>query len=216
MRPLRAILVPVLLAAATAPGLAASRHSPGPSPAPVPTAVPVVIFAAVAPGATTSMTPLLWRRLLTDYVGGRPAVIEDDADSPDEARCRGAHGFTQCARGSTARPDLPGWRAIPRAAMESSGLSCATASPASCSPARVAVESDPLAPAKPGTPKATRSGCGSARARRTRSRTAARPVAGSSRSKAASRWSSAAGRSPTSQVLHAVADAQGLPARRSS
>ncbi len=212
MRPLRALAVTVLVSAAAAPAGAALRRA-GPTPAPAPTAVPVVIFESVAPSAAGSMTPALWRRLVTEYAGGHPVVVEDDADAPDEARCRSAHGLYALAARFEGAPYLPGLARDPARHYGIVRLVVRNCITGVTLPARVsAVDGDPLATRKLGDDEgnAERLWERSARAALGRGpllRPVARIVAIAGNVALIERSGSFA----DDQVLHAVADAQGLP-----
>jgi len=212
VRPLRAFAVTMLVSAAAAPAGAALRHG-APASAPVPTAVPVVIYEAVAPSASGSMTPALWRRLVSEYVGGRPLVIEDDAEAPDEARCRSAHGLYALAARFEAAPYLPGLARDPGRLYGIVRLVVRNCITGTALPAHVAaIDGDPLAARKAGDDEgnAERLWERSVRAALGRGpllRAVARIVAIHGNVALIERSGSFA----DDQVLHAVADAQGLP-----
>jgi hypothetical protein len=64
-----------------APAPAAPRGVPG----------PVLLVTDVGDGAQRTMPAAVWRRLATEYLGGRGVTAEDGTALPDDARCRAAH-----------------------------------------------------------------------------------------------------------------------------
>ena len=210
---LRVLAVTVLLSAAPAPAGAAARPSGGPPAVPAATAVPVVIFVTVAPSAARSMTPALWRRLVTDYVGGHAAVVDDDADVPDETRCRGAHGLYALAARFEGAPWLPGLARDPARSYGIVRLIVRNCITGAVLPGRVtAVDGDPLAARKPGDAEgnAERLWARSVRAALGRG-PLLRPVARIVALRGNVALIERSGSFADDEVLHAVADAQGLP-----
>jgi len=214
VRSLRVLAVTVLLSAAPAPAGAVARPSGGPPPVPVATAVPVVIFVTVAPSAARSMTPALWRRLVTDYVGGHAAVVvDDDADVPDETRCRGAHGLYALAARFEDAPWLPGLARDPARSYGIVRLIVRNCITGAVLPGRVtAVDGDPLGARKPGDAEgnAERLWARSVRAALGRG-PLLRPVARIVALRGNVALIERSGSFADDEVLHAVADAQGLP-----
>lgn len=110
----------------------------------------VLIVASVGENAQEIMPPALWRKIVVDYVGGRPVRIEDGTQLPEEAACRGA----QAAYAVFARFDramrLPGLaQEIDRmyAVARFTVRNCATGAVSATKMIRL--ESDPVPPATP-------------------------------------------------------------------
>lgn len=142
-----------LLVFAAVAVVAAAARPAAVTPAPAPTAIPFVIGTTVAPSATHLMTAAVWRKLLAAYAGGRAVVTDDDADQPDEGRCRDAHGLYAVSARFEGAPWLPGLARDPSRAyglMRFAIRNCLTG--VVLAPRVVAVDGDPLALRKPGDP----------------------------------------------------------------
>jgi hypothetical protein len=79
------LAVPLLAGLVLAAGIPAL-----PAGTPLP-ASSVLVVADVGETAQRTMPGSLWRKLVADYLGARPASVEDGTALPDEARCRSAH-----------------------------------------------------------------------------------------------------------------------------
>ncbi len=85
MRFIRSIVCVSVLGALTAPAFA--RGTPAPSITPA----TVLISATVGESATSSMPQPLWRKIVSEYVGARNPVFDNETTLADDTRCRAAH-----------------------------------------------------------------------------------------------------------------------------
>lgn len=144
MRALLVFAAAALVPAALSPAAAAT-------PAPAPTAIPYVISTAVAPSAAHVMTAVVWHKMVAAYAGSRAILIDDDADEPDESRCREAHGLYAVSARFEGAPWLPGLAhdpSRPYGVMRFTVRDCVTGS--LLPPRVVIVDGDPLALRKAG------------------------------------------------------------------
>ncbi|MDB5070751.1 MAG: hypothetical protein JWM87_1862 [Candidatus Eremiobacteraeota bacterium] len=90
VRPLQATAAALVFAATALAALPA-----GPAGAAPRTAVPasVLVVADVGETAQRTMPAVLWRKLVTEYVGAHPVTAEDGTALPDDAHCRSAHAL---------------------------------------------------------------------------------------------------------------------------
>jgi hypothetical protein len=84
VRPLVASLAVLLAAAPAAPVSAQVLRG---------TSATVLVTASVDENATRMMPQALWRKLATEYAGGRTVTAEDGTALADEARCRSARAL---------------------------------------------------------------------------------------------------------------------------
>ena len=68
----------------------------------------VLLVTDVGESAQRSMPAALWRKLVTEYVAARSALVEEGTSLPDDAHCRSAHALYAIFATFDRAPRLPG------------------------------------------------------------------------------------------------------------